>query len=84
MENLISSTGFEFMYNLLVIFFFSSYMLMVLVRLLHIIFSAPKLSTSMMTYDSYPMGVSLLEATVDTMSMAFASGQPHLRLHVLE
>jgi hypothetical protein len=24
---------------------------------LHILFSAPKLPTSMMTYDSYPMGV---------------------------
>jgi hypothetical protein len=56
MEDLISSTGFEFMYNLLVIFFL----------LLHVNgtclltsypFHAPKLSTSMMTYDSYPMGV---------------------------
>jgi hypothetical protein len=51
---------------------------------LHILFSAPKLPTSKMTYDSNPMGVWLLEAMVDMMSMDFASGQPHLRSHVLE
>jgi hypothetical protein len=35
------------MYKLLVIFTYK----------LHILFSAPKLPTSMMTYNSYPMGV---------------------------
>jgi hypothetical protein len=53
---LISSTGFEFMYKLIVIFFL----------LLHVNgtclltsypFSALKLSTSMIAYGSYPMGV---------------------------
>jgi hypothetical protein len=61
-------------YKLLVIFMYK----------LHILFNAPKMRTSMMTYDSYPMGVLLLEAMVDMMSMAFASSQPHLRPHVLE
>jgi hypothetical protein len=52
-------TGFEFMYNLLVIFFppLMYKLLVIFMYKLHIIFSAPKLSTSMMTYDIYLMGV---------------------------
>jgi hypothetical protein len=47
------------MYNLLVIFFppLMYKLLVIFMYKLHIIFSAPKLPTSMMTYDSYPMGV---------------------------
>jgi hypothetical protein len=47
------------MYNLLVIFFppLMYKFLVIFIYKLHILFSAPKLSTSMMTYDSYPMGV---------------------------
>jgi hypothetical protein len=86
MEDLILSTGFKFMYNLLVIFFppLMYKLLVIFMYKLHILFSAPKLPTSMMTYDSYPMGVWLLEATVDMVSMAFTSGQSHLSPHVLE
>jgi hypothetical protein len=59
MEDLISSTSFEFMYNLLVIFFppLMYKLLVIFMYNLDILFSAPKLTTSMMTYGSYPMGV---------------------------
>jgi hypothetical protein len=59
MEDLISSAGFEFMYNLLVIFFppLMYKLLVIFMYKLYILFSAPKLPTFMMTYGSYPMGV---------------------------
>jgi hypothetical protein len=59
MEDLISLTGFEFMYNLLVISFppLMYKLLVIIMYKLHILFSAPKLPTSMITYNSYPMGV---------------------------
>jgi hypothetical protein len=59
MEDLISLTGFEFMYNLLVIFFslLMYKLLIIFMYKLHILFSTPKLLTSMMTYGDYLMGV---------------------------
>ena len=59
MEGLISLTGFEFMYNLIMIFFppLMYKLLVIFMYKLHILFSAPKLLTSMMIYDNYPMGV---------------------------
>jgi hypothetical protein len=58
MENLILLTGFEFMYNLLVIFFplLMYKLLVIFMYKLHILFSAPKLPTSMMTYGRYSYG----------------------------
>jgi hypothetical protein len=59
MEDLISLTGFKFMYNLLVIFLppLMYKLLVIFMYKLHILFSAPKLPTSMMTYSNYLMGV---------------------------
>jgi hypothetical protein len=59
MEGLISLTGFEFMYNLLMIFFPPlMYKLLVIFMYKHLIlFSAPELPTSMMTYVNYLIGM---------------------------